>query len=210
MFSFFQKKKWPKLELDEIRKMARILVIDDNEFAYQKLFENDGYSIEKWNDLDDLSKLEKGYFDIILLDIQGVGKDYSKEQGLGILKHLHEVCPSQIVIAYSNADFSLKYQDFFKMADAVLAKADDYVQFKRTVDSLLGQSFSLGFYVNRIEKLISPYTNDSVKIKKLSEKAILQNNPDLLKGYLDQQVDNKDTINIVLQMVQIAIGIAAL
>ena len=210
MILFFQKKQWPKLELDEIRKRARILVIDDNEFAYQPLFENDGYTIEKWDDLDDLPKLEKGYFDIILLDIQGVGKDYSKEQGLGILKHLHEVCPSQIVIAYSNADFSLKYQDFFKMADAVLAKNDDYVQFKRTVDRLLKQRFSLGFYVNRIEKLMSPYANDSGKIKKLSEKAILQNNPDLLKGYLEQQVDNKDIINIVLQVVQIAIGIVAL
>ena len=55
-----------------------------------------------------------------------------------------------------------------------------------------------------------PYANDSGKIKKLSEKAILQNNPDLLKGYLEQQVDNKDIINIVLQVVQIAIGIAAL
>ena len=66
MILFFQKKQWPKLELDEIRKRARILVIDDNEFAYQPLFENDGYTIEKWDDLDDLPKLEKGYFDIIL------------------------------------------------------------------------------------------------------------------------------------------------
>lgn len=210
MIPFISQKKWPKLDLDEIRKRARILVIDDNDFAYKTLFENDGYTIEKWDDVDDLPKLEKGYFDIILLDIQGVGKVYSKEQGLGVLKHLHEVCPSQIVIAYSNADFSLKYQDFFKMADAVLAKADDYVQFKRTVDKLLGQRFSLGFYVNRIEKLLSPYANDAEKIRKLSEKSILKNNPELLKGYLDQQVDNKEIVNIALQVVQIAIGIAAL
>ena len=210
MLPFFKKKKWPRLELDEIRKRSRILVIDDNDFVYQALFKNDGYTIEKWNDVDDLPKLEEGYFDIILLDIQGVGNEYSNEQGLGILKHLHKVCPSQIVIAYSNADFSLKYQDFFKMADAVLAKADDYVQFKRTVDRLLGQRFSLGFYVNRIEKLLSPYANDAEKIKKLSEKAILQNNPELLKGYLDQKVDSKDIINVALQVVQIAIGVASL
>jgi CheY-like chemotaxis protein len=181
MLSYFKKKKWPKLELDEIRKRSRILVIDDNEFIYQNLFKNDGYTIEKWNDVDDLPKLEKGYFDIVLLDIQGVGKDYSREQGLGILKHLHEVCPSQIVIAYSNADFSLKYQDFFKMADAVLAKSDDYVQFKRTVDRLLGERFTLGFYVNRIEKLVNPYTNDAEKIRALSKKAILQNDVEILK-----------------------------
>jgi CheY-like chemotaxis protein len=210
MLSFFKKKEWPKLPLDEIRKRSRILVIDDSDFAYRTLFENEGYTIEKWDDVDDLPKLEKGYYDIILLDIQGVGKEHSKEQGLGILKHLHEVCPTQIIIAYSNADFSLEYQDFFKMADAVLAKADDYVQFKRTVDKLLRERFSLGFYLKRVEGLVSPYANDVEKVRRLAEKAILNQNTAKIESYLDQQIDNKDIITITLQVIQVAIGIAAI
>ena len=209
MFSF-NKKKWPQLEIDEIRKRSRILVIDDNEFIYQQLFIKDGYTLEKWDDVDDLPKLERGFFDIILLDIQGVGNTQSQEQGFGILKHLYEVCPTQIIIAYSNADFSLKYQEFFKLADATLAKSDDYVHFKRTVDKLLADRFSLGFYVQRVQKILSPHVNDTRKVKGLTEKAILGNNIGKIRTYLEQRVDNKDVINLVLQVIQVAIGIASL
>jgi len=205
-----RKKKWPQLKLEEIKKRARILVIDDNEFVYQSLFDKDGYTIDKWDDVDDLPKLEEGYFDIILLDIQGVGKRQSYEQGFGILKHLYEVCPTQIIVAYSNADFSLKYQSFFKMADATLAKSDDYVQFKRTVDKLLADRFSLGFYINRAENVVSQYINDTVKFRSLAEKAILSRNVKRVKTYLDQNVDRKDVVTLALQVMQVAIGIAAL
>lgn len=210
MFSFRKKKKWPKLEIDEIRKRSRILVIDDDEFAYQPLFEKDGYTIEKWDDVIDLPKLEKGYYDLILLDIQGVGSELSQEQGFGILKHLYKVCPTQMIISYSNADFSLKYQKFFKMADAVLAKSDDYVQFKRTVDKLLNDRFSIGFYIKRVEKLVSPYTNEIVKINDITENSILEQNPDKIKTFLEERIENKDVIAIVLQVIQVAIGIATL
>jgi len=205
---FSKKKQWPNLAIEEIRKRARILVIDDSDFFYLQLFKNDGYTIEKWNDVDDLQKLESGYFDIILLDIQGIGKKQSKDQGFGILKHIHQACPAQIVIAYSNADFSLKYQDFFKNADATLAKTDDYVDFKRTVDKLLVQRFSMGFYVDRIIKLSGPYLQDISKVKALSEKAIVNGKIERLKDYLHENIDDKDFIAIVLKIVEIAINIS--
>lgn len=207
---FSKKKQWPSLSVEEIRKRARILVIDDSDFFYLQLFQNDGYTIEKWDDVYDLQKLEAGYYDIILLDIQGVGKKQSQDQGFGILKHINQVCPAQIVIAYSNADFSLKYQDFFKIADSTLAKTDDYVDFKRSVDRLLLQKFSMGFYVDRIIKLAAPYLQDSNKVKTLSEKAIINKKIERLKDYLQEHIDNEKTIAAILQIVQIAISIAAL
>ena len=76
----FRKPKWPELSPEQIRQRARVLAIDDCEFYYLTLFEKDGYAIEKWNDIDDLQKLEKGYYDIILLDIHGVGKEHSADQ----------------------------------------------------------------------------------------------------------------------------------
>lgn len=208
MFSF-KKKQWPKLSIDEIRKRARILVIDDSDFFYLQLFKNDSYTIEQWKDVDDLQKLESGYYDVILLDIQGVGKKQSKDQGFGILKHLKQACPAQIVIAYSNANFSLKYQEFFKNADATLAKTADYVEFKRIVDNLLIQRFSMGFYIDKIIKLASPYVSsqDIDKIKTLSEKAILEGKIDKLRDYLQDHVDNKDSIGLIIQVAQIAISL---
>src|SRR5258706_2594560 len=106
MFKIFPSPKWPELSIDESRKRARILVIDDQKFAYLELFKRDGYNIDKWEDVTDLQKLESGYYDVILLDIQGVARDISSDQRLGLLKHLHKVSPAQIVIAYSNADWS--------------------------------------------------------------------------------------------------------
>lgn len=135
--NLFKHPEWPVISLDEIKKRGRILVIDDTDFTYQQLFIRDGYTIDKWDDVEELSKLESGYYDIILLDIQGVGRNESEEQGFGILKHIHSVNPAQIIIAYSNADWALKYQTFFDLADAKLDKRQDYVDFKRTVDQQL-------------------------------------------------------------------------
>src|ERR1700685_352014 len=128
--------KWPDVTFDEIKKRARLLVIDDTEFPYETLFKRDGYTLEKWSDIDDLPKIETNYYDILLLDMQGVGQQQSSQQGLGILRHLKKTTPGQIVIAYSSAEFSLSAQEFFDMADAVLSKTSDYVEFKQTVDGL--------------------------------------------------------------------------
>lgn len=206
----FSKNSWPNFSLEDIRKRAKILVIDDMEFAYLDLFKGDGYTVDKWSDVDDLQKLEAGYYDVLLLDIQGVGKSHSHEQGLGILKHLRQTCPAQIIIAYSNADFSLKYQEFFKLADDTLAKSDDYVQFKRTVDTLLAQRFSLGFYIDRITKLASPYLSDNSKLKELTKSAILKQKSAKLAAYLDEYIDDKETISMILKIIKVGIEVAHL
>ena len=210
MFGILNKNKWPQLAFDEIKKRARLLVIDDNDFPYEELFERDGYTIDKWDDVDDLPKLESGYYDVVLLDIHGVGAKESEEQGFGILKHIHTTSPAQIIVAYSNADWSLKYQDFFDLADSRLDKRSDYVDFKRTVDSLLKDRFSLGFYIDRIMKVFNGGVSETDKFHKVVEKAILSRNPIKLSNYLDSQIEDKDKIQIALSIVQVAIGIASL
>ena len=210
MFGLFRKTNWPQLTFDEIKKRARILVIDDNDFPYQELFEREGYSIDKWEDIIDLQKLEDGYYDIILLDIQGVGASHTEEQGFGILKHLRSTSPTQIVIAYSNSDWSLKYQEFFDLADSRLDKRADYVEFKRTVDSLLRERFSLGFYINRIEKALGDSVSDREKLRKLVEKSVHNKATNQLSKYLNAHVLDKDKVQIALNIAQVAIGIASL
>ena len=195
---------------DEIRRRSRILVIDDNDFAYLGLFTRDGYAIDKWDDVDDLQKIERGDYDVVLLDIQGIGIMHSQEQGLGVLKHIREKSPSQLVIAYSNADFSLKYQEFFQMADATLDKSADYVEFKRTLDELLVNRFYDGFYLRRIEELAEEYQVDVQKLLRLSKKAIKNNNKKKLKKFLEENISNKDVVSKILNIISIAISIAAL
>lgn len=208
MFRFWRRSDaWPSLSLEEIRKRARLLVIDDEEFVYKSLFENDGYVIDKWNDVENLSKLEDNYFDIILLDVQGVGSALSADQGLGILQHIRERAPAQIVIAFSNADFSLKYQTFFERADAVLSKGADYVEFKRKVDGLLVQRFSLGFYVNRISAAIGNHIEDQERLERETRKAILRNRPSDFRKFLLDKITDPKTLDIAVAVVEVGVKV---
>src|SRR4051812_21666912 len=117
MWPFGRALEWPQLSPEDIKKRARLLVVDDAEFAYLELFKRDGYTVEKWNDVEDLAKLESGYFDVILLDMKGIARAQSKDQGLGLIRHLKDVRPVQLIVAFSSADFSLKYKEFFDRAD---------------------------------------------------------------------------------------------
>lgn len=202
--------QWPLLSKDETRKRSRILVIDDAEFYYLELFRRDGYTVEQWRDVTDLSKLESGYYDVVLLDIHGVGLAESKDQGVGILRHLKRASPAQLLVAYSNADWPLKYKEFFDLADATLDKRADYVDFKRMLDTLLTKRFSLDFYVQRIVSIAAPSDGDTQRIQAAAQRAILTKDTSHLKRALASSTDSQDQTNMALQVAQVAIGILQL
>jgi hypothetical protein len=90
-----------KLELpfNEIRKRARILVINDDKEAFPyNLMQKEGYNVQYWQKVENLHDLENGEFDIIVLDIFGVATaEMSTNNGLGILEHLKKHNPAQLV-----------------------------------------------------------------------------------------------------------------
>lgn len=209
MLSFFkQSYEWPQPTFEEIKKRARLLVIDDDSFVYLDLFKKNGYAIDQWRDVDDLSKLENGSYDIILLDVQGVGKSLSNEQGLGILRHIRSVNPAQIVIAFSGSDYSLKYQDFFKLADATLAKSADYVEFQRQVDDLLRERFSMGFYINRIAQIANVMPSERSKLEREARDAIRKREPGRLRAFLKDKVLSKENVEFAVSAAKVAIEVA--
>jgi CheY-like chemotaxis protein len=208
---FWRRKK--KLEytpptFEEIKKRARILVIDDNDFAYEQLFTRDGYTIEKWDDIENLEKLENNYFDLILLDIQGVGQNESEEEGFGILKHIRSKSPAQIVIAFSNSDWSLKYQGFFDLADRKLAKSQDYVEFKRTVDDLLALRFNHSFYIEKIEKIQHLSPLEKSKIIQAAQSSMLNGNAGEIKTAT--KGISKEDAHLAISIVQTAIAVCTI
>jgi hypothetical protein len=69
---FQRRRHSPQLSHEEIVKRARLLVVDDGDFPYLKLFRRDGYTFDKWSTLRDLPALEGGKYDVILLDLHGV------------------------------------------------------------------------------------------------------------------------------------------
>lgn len=202
-------KSWPRVAGEEIRKRARIVVIDDSDFPYLVLFKRDEYTMEKWDQIRDLPKLESGYFDVILLDIQGVGTQESKEQGLGILRHLKRVAPAQIIVAYSNAAYELKYREFFDLADATLDKQSDYVDFKQTIDKMLEKRFSLNHYVDQIVALAATQASPP-DLRRHAEEAILRGDLSELGAHLAGADVDRSVAGLMLQVAQAAISILQL
>jgi hypothetical protein len=211
MWLFSRTPDWPSVDHAEIVRRARILVIDDGDFPYMKLFERDGYTIQQWREVTDLPALEAGEYDLILLDLLGVGQAESGDEGFGLLKHVRATSPAQIVIAYSNADLSLEYQPFFRDADAVLHKSKtDYVEFKRTVDRLLDDRFSLGFYLDRVASALGEHSVEAPNAAKKARKAILTGDLEPLRRYLVRRIDDKITIDRVIALVGAGAQVAAL
>lgn len=156
MFGIFKKKKsapiWNNLTLDQARKQSKILVIDDKEFPYVEAFKDSGYNIRKDNDATHLNLKEilSGEFTIVLLDLQEVGRDFSTDQGLGVLKHIKTYRPHQVVVAFSEGEWRLKHQSFFDLADRKIDKSEDFLNFKKMVDDLLLYAYSPEHYKKAI------------------------------------------------------------
>ena len=140
------------LPLNEARKRARILVIDDDERAFPvKLLENEGYNVQYWPRVENIRRLEEGEFDIIILDIAGVSApEMSRRDGFGVLEHLKNSNPAQIIVAYSGQSFDLSQQKFFQQADDFLAKPSDLLECKGKIDRLLQTKFTATHYWNTL------------------------------------------------------------
>jgi hypothetical protein len=194
--------------LEQIRKRAQIIVIDDQAFPYVQPFKRDGYHITKWGTVQSLSQLTDGHFDLILLDLHGVGlKDSPTHQGLGILKAIKDVNPAQVVIAYSGVSWTVDYRDFFAMADGVLNKSADYVDFKAEVDRMLTRRASLAFFVARVNETLG---DDAVRVPKVVPKvmrAIRRGRPDIARKYLVKHVQDEVTVDRVIAIVSLGITV---
>lgn len=206
---FWQRRRWPNPTHEQIVKRSRLLVIDDQDFSYMPLFKRDGYAVEKVANLRRLPEIESGRYDVILLDLFGVGDKESADQGFGVLQHIRQHNPAQLVVAYSNAEWSLDYQPFFEDADAVLHKTKaDYYEFRSTVDELLDRRFSIGFYLERAAQELAGNEVNLSRAERRIRDAILTSKSDKLQHYLSPRVDSPATVDRVLQIVAIAVEVA--
>lgn len=194
------------VRLEDVRKKASLLVIDDHAVAFQKLFTEHGYHIQRWNKIEDLSQLTDGHFDLILLDLHGVGlKESPQLQGLGILRHIKHSNPAQLVIAYSAQSWSPSMNEFFSLADAVLDKADEYVNFKETVDTLLMRRYSPGYFISRMNEILGDQAISVPKAVPKATKSLRTGSTESLGSYLTKRIQEEVTIDRVLQVIHIGV-----
>lgn len=159
----------------ELVKRTRILVIDDEETAFPfEILRNEGYCIDHWPDINNLSKLEQGFYDIVILDIGGVGQKLDEDkEGIAVLEHIKKVNPSQIVIAYSGQSYKSSKIPFFNLADQFVSKPTPALKWKEILDNIISTHISVSHYWESIKLLLTKEGANERQIKKL-EKIIVK------------------------------------
>lgn len=147
------------LSPEALKRLTRIVVIDDepDSVPTDDLRAN-GYSVEYWPLIDAarLARLERGEFDIVILDIQGiVSPGFSDTgDGLGVLRRLKKANPSQTIIACSGQSYRIDAMDFYRNADATLAKPISAIRAMETLDGVMQTRIGVGTYWEAIATLL--------------------------------------------------------
>jgi CheY-like chemotaxis protein len=197
--------------MEALRKKARILVIDDNDLPAQKLFERDGYHVERWPEIRNLPQLTDGHYEIILLDLQGVGLHESPDkQGLGILSHIKHSNPAQMVIAYSAQTQRLSARSYIELADAVLDKEASYVDYKELVDALLRRQNSPGYFVAVMNRELGDKAVLVPKAVPKAMQALGTGRIDAFERYIKANLTDIQQIDRILMIVSIGLHILSI
>ncbi|MCH8485769.1 MAG: response regulator [Candidatus Cyclonatronum sp.] len=183
--SFLWKNKFPSLEemkssieFEDLKKRVRILVIDDEDGFPVNIFQSEGYNIEKWSKVNDYGKLERGYYDLIVLDIKGVASHISSDDGLGVLDNLKKSNPSQIIIAHSQHSFDLGKSRFWELADENIPKPCDFLKMKSIIDNLILSKYTPSRYFGYLEQILKNNKYSTKQINKINNKIaeVIRNN----------------------------------
>ncbi|WP_249521667.1 hypothetical protein [Microbacterium sp. ER1] len=192
--------------IEEIRKTARILVIDDSAFPFKSQFEKDGYHIERWATIKNLSQLTDGHYHVILLDIHGVGLNVDPDrQGIGVLAHIKETNPAQPVLVYSAKPHGVRAIDQLKLADGVLDKSQAYVDYKSSIDRILTARSTPEAYIAMVNAYLGADVARAPKLVPRVLKAIQTGRVDRLAKYLNRALHEPTQIDRVLAIVSIGV-----
>lgn len=122
------------------KKEVNILVIDDDDFPFLDVLQiKYGFNIVQKTDIDYLKDVEP--YQIILCDIQGVGKQFMTSYGGAYLGSLIKAnYPNKNVIIYTASTTSIDNQKYYQSVDNVLPKGtsiEDWVSaLNESIDSL--------------------------------------------------------------------------
>lgn len=170
---FWSKKKEQiefKLPMKDIKERANILFIDNEEVPLIETLQLEGWHVEHWIEVKSLKELEDGKFDLIFLDIGGIGKEYCPdEEGFGILKRIKTVNPSILIVAFSGLSFDATRAEFWALADATLSKSSGAIKAIELLEELLKKKYNSKELWNDFQQLLNINGYDPKCIKEIEK-----------------------------------------
>lgn len=203
---FNRRRSEPTPTIETVRKQARILVIDDQEWPFQIIFERDGYHVERWAEIKTMSQLTDGHYQLILLDINGVGLVESPDlQGLGILESIKSTNPAQAVIMYSSRKQDISASKYLMRADAVMDKGMSYVDYKAKVDQLLLTSATPAYFVAAMNQQLADNAALAPRAVEKALKAMETGNIKKFARYIDESISDRDKVKILVGIISVGV-----
>ncbi len=164
-------KTFPKLDTAKRRSHIDVLVIDDSEFPPKENLERSGFKIKQWDDIEDLKTVEA--YDLILCDIEGVGKKINpKDQGGAVIKQIRKLYPHKYIIAYSARTFGTQFNDFFSFADETVSKDKDISDWCDTLDSAMEELVEPQKFWLRLRKYLADSNIETNDLLVLEDKYV--------------------------------------
>lgn len=174
-FNFGKKEKRiseiPYEQFEKVKFKARIAVVDDEEVPLIEKLQKDGYNITKYQDIDEIDSFIRKKYHVLVLDIQGVGKNIAgKKEGWGILSYLKNEYPHLVIIVFTGADWSItKVKEIADLADFVIGKDLEYLDFKTKLDAAIKKTFSPKFHFEIEKNLIAKEITNADTFNKIKE-----------------------------------------
>lgn len=168
------------------------------------MFERDGYHIERWPEIKNMAHLTEGHYNLIILDINGIGLNESPdEQGLGILTAIKKTNPAQSVLVYSARKQNVTASKVLERADAVMDKGDSYVNFSTKVNDLLVAQSTPDYFIGVINSHLGPSAALAPKTVPLALRALSSGNAKPLRRYLQDRLPDREQIETIAHIVTI-------
>jgi len=177
LFNYFKKQKFqdiPLIDLDDLKKNTKIVVIDDVEDSFPiKGIQNFGFTVEHWDIIDSnkLKRLEHNEFDIVILDILGIvdTNELGNIDGIDILKSLKKSNPNQIIIAFSGSKYDVSKGEFWKLADGFMNKPIQLLNTKEKLEQIIKDNFSNEKLILRLQDLMKLQVENQSDYKKIED-----------------------------------------
>lgn len=103
------------------RKDVKIAIVDDDDFPYLSTLSKHKFNIDTFSDVMNIESMSA--YDIILCDIQGVGKELNENyQGAYLLKEIYDRFPSKVLISYTAYATDITFNKYLQYAEFSMKK----------------------------------------------------------------------------------------
>jgi CheY-like chemotaxis protein len=143
-----------RFDFDEAKRKTRILLIDDDASALPiSHLQASDYAIrqEKKVTVELLQACERGDFDIILLDYNGIAPPaICPDDGFGVFDRIRHSNPDQYIIAISGQTYDIARTEYFAKANDWLKKPTDLSSTKTKIDKGIAEIFDKSKILARV------------------------------------------------------------